>query len=58
MPIIALNEGARLVLEARDPSSGAAVSGVVAQEFVIYAADEGGGNEPALADIFLLPAGQ
>jgi hypothetical protein len=39
MPALELTEGESLVLEAIDPSTGLAVAGVVANNFVIYASE-------------------
>jgi len=39
MPALELTEGESLVLEAIDPTTGAAVTGVVCNNMVIYASD-------------------
>jgi hypothetical protein len=61
MPQVELTGGAILKLEAIDPTTGAAVGGVVAKDMVIYgnqgaAADEGP-DEP-LKEIYVLPTSQ
>jgi hypothetical protein len=43
MPALELAGGARLVLEAIDAATGAAVAGVVVNDFVIYAGEGDGG---------------
>ncbi len=42
MPIVRLADGARLVLEARDPTTGAEVGGVTISEATLLAEDLGG----------------
>jgi len=61
MPQVELTGGAILKLEALDPTTGAAVAGVVAKDMVIYGnvgrgADEGP-DEP-LKEIYVLPTAQ
>lgn len=44
MPALELTEGEVLTLEAIDPSTGAAVAGVVCTNFIIYASESGERN--------------
>jgi hypothetical protein len=57
MPVLELTEGESLVLEAIDPSTGLAVAGVVANNFVIYATDSKHDDptDLTLENIYLTP---
>jgi hypothetical protein len=57
MPVLELTEGEVLTLEAIDPTTGAAVAGVVCQNFIIYARSAVGDDptELTLEQIYLTP---
>jgi hypothetical protein len=57
MPELELRGGAILKLEAINPTTGAAVGGVVAKDMVIYAreGDEDQGPPEPLKEIYVLP---
>lgn len=57
MPALELTEGESLVLEAIDPTTGAAVAGVTVNNFVIYATEttHDDPTELTLEDVYLTP---
>jgi hypothetical protein len=59
MPALELTEHELLVLEAIDPTTGAAVAGVTVNNFVIYGRDLRDDNpaELTLEDVYLSPTG-
>ena len=62
MPQVELTGGAILRLEAIDPTTGAAVGGVVAKNMVIYASEGSGAGDTGppepLKEIYVLPTAQ
>jgi hypothetical protein len=57
MPALELTSGTRLVLEAINPTTGAAVAGVTVNDFVVYARETAheDPSELALSDVYLTP---
>lgn len=56
-PSLVLDNGCKVVIEARDPTTGAAVTGVTVTNVNVYGLDLTADNTPAVLNPVFVPAG-